>query len=222
MYDSFSETGDVLLKLLIATILGGIIGLEREVHDRPAGLRTHTLVCLGSAVYMMLSVSFAVTGRADPGRIAAQVATGIGFLGAGTIIRHGDSVKGLTTAASIWAVAAIGLCVGRGGTGYIIATAATLFAFGILRGLSVIEHRIAIRRRIRHLVVQYRNGNETLNEIQAMLAHCNVEITTHEIVGEIDDIATSRLTVIIPPGALIKDINIRLISLGEVQSVAWD
>src|SRR5512136_1301905 len=101
---------DVFVKLIIAVILGGIVGWQREARDRPAGLRTHVLVCIGSAIYTLTSIGF---GKgADPSRVAAQVATGMGFLGAGTIIRHGSEVRGLTTAASLWTVAAIGICVG--------------------------------------------------------------------------------------------------------------
>ncbi len=108
----------VLLRLVVAVLLGGAIGFEREVGGKPAGLRTHALVCLGATLFMLVSVRspdfFPGTGPVDPGRIAAQVVTGVGFLGAGTIIRAGGSVRGLTTAASIWAVAAIGLSVGVG------------------------------------------------------------------------------------------------------------
>ena len=117
----------VLLKLIAAVICGGIVGWQREARDRPAGLRTHVLVCLGATVYTLASLSF--TGpTADPGRVAAQVATGMGFLGAGTIIRHGNVVRGLTTAASLWAVAAIGLCVGIGGQAMWVAGMATVTA----------------------------------------------------------------------------------------------
>lgn len=107
-----------VIRLLIAAFLSGIIGFEREAHARPAGLRTHVLVCVGSTLIMLTSLYIfeAYVGRVplDPTRIAANVVVGIGFLGAGTIIRSGASVVGLTTAASIWAVAGIGLAVGCG------------------------------------------------------------------------------------------------------------
>ncbi|PTX58139.1 putative Mg2+ transporter-C (MgtC) family protein [Melghirimyces profundicolus] len=112
--------GETVVRLLAATALGGLIGWERERNNHPAGFRTHILVCVGSALIMLLSIygfpQFMDEDkvRFDPGRIAAQVVSGIGFLGAGTILRQGLTVSGLTTAASLWVVAAIGLAVGAG------------------------------------------------------------------------------------------------------------
>jgi putative Mg2+ transporter-C (MgtC) family protein len=110
----------ITIRIFLAAFLGGLIGLEREWNNHAAGFRTHILVCIGSASIMLLSIygfSEFVTEtnvRMDPARLAAQVITGIGFLGAGAIMRTGSNVSGLTTAASIWVVAAIGLCVGAG------------------------------------------------------------------------------------------------------------
>jgi putative Mg2+ transporter-C (MgtC) family protein len=111
---------DLALRLLLSAVLGAVIGYEREIHDHPAGMRTHLLVSLGSAAFTVLSIyGFEDTGIAnaaptDPSRIAAQIVTGIGFLGAGAIIKYGTSVRGLTTAASLWATAAVGMSVGAG------------------------------------------------------------------------------------------------------------
>lgn len=109
----------IVLRLLMAALLGGLIGFERERHNkRIAGFRTHILVCVGSALIMLTSIYifelYSNKGPMDPARIAAGVVTGIGFLGAGTIIRSGDRVTGLTTAASLWAISGIGLAVGCG------------------------------------------------------------------------------------------------------------
>jgi putative Mg2+ transporter-C (MgtC) family protein len=111
-----------VLRLLAAALLGGLIGLERDIHGRAAGLRTNLLVCLGSALFMQVSLAVAASSgtltagglRSDPGRIAAQIITGIGFLGAGAIIKAGFSVHGLTTAACLWLVAGIGMAAGAG------------------------------------------------------------------------------------------------------------
>mgnify|MGYP003808504853 CR=1 FL=1 len=111
---------ELTVRILLAALLGGLIGFEREWSNHAAGFRTHILVCIGSAAIMLLSIygfsQFAAeyNVRMDPARLAAQVISGIGFLGAGAILRTGSTVSGLTTAASIWVVAAIGLCVGAG------------------------------------------------------------------------------------------------------------
>src|SRR2546421_6026137 len=113
---------EVLLRVGLAAALGGVLGLERELREREAGLRTHLLVSVGSALFTIVSAygfrEFLNSGesvvRADPTRIAAQIVTGIGFLGAGAIIRQGLSIRGLTTAATLWVVAAIGMAAGAG------------------------------------------------------------------------------------------------------------
>ncbi len=119
--ESLTELGTILpeslIKVLAAIICGGVIGYEREKKGKPAGLRTNILICLGATLYMIISEYIAlkhVTQFSDPGRIAAQVVVGIGFLGAGTIIQARGTVAGLTTAATIWVVAAIGLVIGAG------------------------------------------------------------------------------------------------------------
>jgi putative Mg2+ transporter-C (MgtC) family protein len=115
--------GEILFRLVLAAILGAIVGFEREVHGRPAGIRTYLILCLGSALVMVMSEYLfygmmeklpADTLRVDPGRIAAQALTGIGFLGAGVILRYKDTIRGLTTAACVWVVCAIGLAIGGG------------------------------------------------------------------------------------------------------------
>jgi putative Mg2+ transporter-C (MgtC) family protein len=111
-------TSTILIRLLMAFVAGAIIGIEREAHRQPAGLKTHILICVGSTLIMLISISipqtYASFGNADPGRIAAQVVSGIGFIGAGAILRMGINVRGLTTAASIWSIGAIGLAIGAG------------------------------------------------------------------------------------------------------------
>jgi putative Mg2+ transporter-C (MgtC) family protein len=120
---------DMTMRILLIIVLSGIIGLDREIKHKPAGIKTHILVGMGSTVFMIVSLfiyyKFGVEAKTlDPGRIAAQVVTGIGFLGAGTIIQAQDKIKGLTTAASLWSVAAIGLAVGVGM--YYLATMVTV------------------------------------------------------------------------------------------------
>jgi putative Mg2+ transporter-C (MgtC) family protein len=159
----------ILLKLVLAVICGGIVGWQREARDRPAGLRTHVLVCLGAAVYTLASLSF--TGpNVDPGRVASQVATGMGFLGAGTIIRHGNVVRGLTTAASLWAVAAIGLCVAIGGDAFWVAAMATVIVLLTLTLLRRLETAVVPRARMATLTMRAPAGGISLDAIKQSLS----------------------------------------------------
>jgi putative Mg2+ transporter-C (MgtC) family protein len=141
---------EIIFRLLLASVLGGVIGLEREVHGRPAGVRTYLLLSLGSALIMVLSeylfikykaVGPGITLSVDPGRIAAQAVTGIGFLGAGVIIRYKDSIRGLTTAACVWVVAAVGLAIGAGF--YLFASAVTAITIVALVGLKRFERYLS-------------------------------------------------------------------------------
>ena len=124
---------ELMLRILMAFALGGVIGYERETIQRPAGLRTHMLVAAGSAAFTIVSI-YAFVGQGtvrDPARVAAQIVAGVGFLGAGTIWRTSSTVRGLTTAASIWLVAAVGMLVGTGL--YVLAIFTTVCGFAALR-----------------------------------------------------------------------------------------
>jgi putative Mg2+ transporter-C (MgtC) family protein len=130
---------DLAAKLAIAVLIGGGVGLEREIKGKPAGLRTNILICVGSALLMDLSMSIAATHGGDPGRIAAQVVTGIGFLGAGTILHTRGQITGLTSAATIWVVAALGLTIGAGY--FVEALGSTITVMIVLIGLGWVEKR---------------------------------------------------------------------------------
>jgi putative Mg2+ transporter-C (MgtC) family protein len=154
---------ELALRLLVAAVLTGAIGLERELRERAAGLRTHMLVGLGSALFTIVSAygwaDFTFSNRSgvvfDPTRIAAQIVTGIGFLGAGAIIRQGLSVRGLTTAAGLWVVAAIGMAAGAGYyAAALIGTALVLVGLGPVRWLEGAPIVRDLRRQGRHLVVE--------------------------------------------------------------------
>jgi len=141
------DTADLgyALRLLLAAILGAMVGLEREIHAHPAGMRTHLLVSLGSAGFTVLSIAAFPAPGADPGRIAAQIVTGIGFLGAGAILKEGFSIHGLTTAASLWVVAAIGMAAGAGA--WVTAMTITVIAIVSLWPLRLITDRFVGRHR---------------------------------------------------------------------------
>ena len=138
---------ELVARLCLAVALGGVIGSERELADQPAGLRTHGLLALGSCLFTLVS-AYAFGETSDPSRLAAQIVTGVGFLGGGAILRHGFSVRGLTTAASIWATAALGVAVGLGR--YTLALSTTLLLLLTLVGL----------RTIRNFLRRYRAGRE--------------------------------------------------------------
>jgi len=121
---------DMIIRLLTAVVLGGIIGYERQAEKKPAGLRTTALVCVGATLFTILSI-YAFSPGSEPSRVAAGVVIGIGFIGAGTILRRSGSVVGLTTAATIWVVAAIGLSIGAGY--YLVGFFTAVMAFIILR-----------------------------------------------------------------------------------------
>ena len=141
---------EMVIRLILAFVLSGLVGLEREVSGRAAGFRTHILVCVGSALIVMTSIFLfqqcgGAGGGVDPSRIPAQVVSGIGFLGAGTIIQIRDSVRGLTTAASLWVAAGIGLAVGSGF--YLGAFATTVLVLIVLFILPHIERGVVGSKR---------------------------------------------------------------------------
>ena len=163
------ETLEILLRLLAGAVLGGVIGLERDIHGRAAGLRTHLLVGLGASLFMVMSEIIAVSlgpGLAeDPGRIAAQIVTGIGFLGAGAIMKEGFTVRGLTTAACFWVVAAIGMASGAGE--FVLALITTLMALVSLSILRYFE-KFYIRESYRLLTLTLPLDVEVQTIIQAI------------------------------------------------------
>jgi putative Mg2+ transporter-C (MgtC) family protein len=146
--------GTVLVRILVAAALGGVVGIERELRDQPAGFRTHMLVSVGACLFTIVGAfgfraalpaggEQTVPVQADLTRVASQIVVGIGFLGGGAILRHGATVRGLTTAASLWVTAAIGLAVGMGF--YFAATATSILAVVALAGLKPVERRFLAR-----------------------------------------------------------------------------
>ena len=148
---------DLLLKLGLAVLLGGVIGLEREISGKPAGLRTNILICVGAALLTDVSIRIVGgPGGGDPSRLAAQIITGIGFIGAGTIMHASGTITGLTSAATIWVVCAIGITVGAGF--FLEAVGAGLVVALVLSGLGTVEHRLRRARRVLSCTVRARPG----------------------------------------------------------------
>lgn len=171
-----------LVHLLAAVLAGGSIGLERSYHGRPAGFRTHTLVCLASSLLMLVTLFqdtwFAApapeTVRIDPTRMAQGIMTGIGFLGAGVIFKEGLSVRGLTTAASIWITAAIGVLIGVGL--YFAAFAATVLTLGVLGVFRAIENLMPTNLFAHHVIRFKRSLAMSEDDLRAMLKDCGFTI----------------------------------------------
>lgn len=185
---------DIVVRLVASLAIGGLIGFERSFHGRPAGFRTHVLVCLSTSLLMLVTVFEThwfpriSEGRIslDPTRMAQGIMTGIGFLGAGTIIKEGLSVRGLTTAASIWITAAIGILVGIGF--YFPAVAATILTLGTLSVFRWVESRMPMQY-FAHLVVRFRrNESMSESEIRRLLMDCDFSIgnLTYRLDGDAD------------------------------------
>jgi len=162
----------LVLSLLMAVILAGIIGFEREYHGHSAGLRTHILVSVGSALITIISVYGFVGNDRDPARLAAQIVPGIGFLGAGTIIQTGTDIKGLTTATTLWLVMAIGISAGSGN--FVIAILTTMIALVTLISLRKVEKLAS--RRVPKIVVVIPADVPVLKTIHLIAFHLGVSI----------------------------------------------
>ena len=173
---------ELIARLGLAALLGGAIGFERERLSWAAGLRTHMLVCVGSCLFMIVS-AYGFMGvlehdhvSLDPSRVAAQVVSGIGFLGAGSILLRGEIVRGLTTAASLWTVAAVGLAAGGGL--YLAAVSATIIILIILAGIKPLERRYFSARQKREVMISAERGRLTLHVLEKEIGPITSRINT--------------------------------------------
>lgn len=219
---SYDET---LLKLLLSAILGGVIGYERESAHRPAGLRTHLLVSVGSTLIMMVSMNMVKIAHAggaanvDPGRIAAQVVSGIGFLGAGTILRDGATIRGLTTAASLWVVAGIGLAVGVGA--YLPAVSTSVLILLALIFLSRFEKFYIVKVYHHQLTVRAKDEPGVMGKIGQVLGNHGVNIKGVNLYDHGDDTGTIDicLNVLVPTDVDYHQLNQELLAIEGVKSL---
>jgi putative Mg2+ transporter-C (MgtC) family protein len=209
---------ELLLQLGLATLLGGAIGLERELGGKPAGLRTNILICIGSALYTQLSLAMVPAGS-DASRVAGQIVTGVGFIGAGTILHARGAVVGLTSAATIWVVAAIGVALGAGH--YAEALLATLVVLVVLQGLGRIEIVVERHSTKSHLTVHAKPDAAPLEELETVIRRTGLTIVGHarrrenvDLVLEYDLSGPKRLhdQVMI---ALLHHPAVRTVSTGE-------
>ncbi|MEN6324716.1 MAG: MgtC/SapB family protein [Syntrophomonas sp.] len=213
---------EIIFKLCLACILGALIGLERESLNRPAGLRTYTLVCVGSTLAMIVSIDIYMqyyhTVNADPGRIAAQVVSGIGFLGAGTIMREGATVRGLTTAAGLWVVACIGLAVGAGL--YVPSIATTVLILFVLIYFVKVEEKITGMRDYKGLLMLVEDGPGQVGTIGSILGHMcvlikNIQLSRMEDSGDLE----IELLLQLPPNLTMDEVVEELSSIKGLRNI---
>ncbi|HZH71683.1 MAG TPA: MgtC/SapB family protein [Mariniphaga sp.] len=185
-----------LVRILISFLMGSLIGLEREINNQPAGLRTHILISIGSTLVMLISLYIPQNGEltGDPGRIAAQVVSGIGFLGAGAILKFGADIKGLTTAASIWATAAVGMAVGAGM--YSISIISVVVIFFALTVMNIFEKSFFRERSLRKIEVVVKKRYSSLNGIKKVLDDFDVKISSTGFDRNVND-ATDKFFFIV-------------------------
>ena len=209
---------DLLLKLALAVVLGGAIGLEREIKAKPAGLRTNILICVGSALLSDVSIRIGlIDGGArvgDPARLAAQIVSGIGFIGAGTIMQGGGMVTGLTSAATIWVVAAIGIAIGAGF--YVEAAGSGILVMVVLAWLTRIENRVRRIRRVVQFTVRAKPATPIADLRETLSAH-GLHIASCETFDHADD-RTFELR-LVGPAIQFETVADRLLARGDVLSV---
>lgn len=220
------DTYTISLRLVLSMVLGGLIGWERENRKQQAGLRTHVIICMGSTLLMLISIfipqTFPNFQNGDPGRIAAQVVSGIGFLGAGAIFSLGGSIRGLTTAATIWTVAAIGLAIGAGM--YKGAILATLFILFVLIFLRKIEHRFFHEDVLKVLQISFSSTKIESDKVFAILKKYKIITQSVNVMQSRDKKKTKmemyvQISVKVKIEDLYKDLNsinhVSQISLGR-------
>ncbi len=212
---------EIIIKLALAAVLGGFIGLERESLSRPAGLRTYTLVCVGSALAMVVSLDmyhqYYQTVNADPGRIAAQVVSGIGFLGAGTIMREGATVRGLTTAAGLWVVACIGLAVGAGL--YLPAIVSTAVILFVLIYFVRFEHYFTGMREFKGVVMIVKDRPGQIGVLGSILGEMGVLIKNIQLTRVENDDLEIELLLQTPAPMTIEDVIKELSAIEGLKSI---
>lgn len=217
---------DLALRLAAATFLGGLIGLEREQRERAAGLRTHALVSVGSALFTIVSIyGFPVLpggeGALDPSRVAAQIVSGIGFLGAGIIIFRDNTVRGLTTAATVWAVAGIGMAAGGGL--YAAAILGTGFMLLIQAGLKPLERALFPRKARQHrIVLEVDHAGNVLDGIHFATSETPVRLRSVEFDhARGSDLDAVELTLVAASQQDVLDLVERLRRLETVRSIGY-
>lgn len=219
---------ELTLRLVLAVLLGGIVGLERESHGRYAGLRTNTLVCVGACLLMLVSLHmeelFAELGvesvvRLDPGRIASYAIAGMGFIGAGTIIKGQGSIRGLTTAATLWLLTGVGLAVGSGF--YLPAAVVALLTVAILYGS---RHPKLKKDVYTTLIINFTGTGNRLKELRAILAgHKRIRIVfTNYSVNKTNQTIKYRLYLVTRDDVRFGELTTELLAMEKLDELTWE
>ncbi|WP_217915363.1 MgtC/SapB family protein [Miltoncostaea marina] len=217
------EALDLIGRVAAALGAGAALGLEREIRERNAGLRTHALVAVGAALFTLAGAygfeDIARSENVDPARVAAQVAAGIGFIGAGAILKIGVNVRGLTTAATLWMAAALGVAAGAGA--YLLALVGVGAALVVVLGLELVKVELL---QVATVTVVYQPGHATLGRIMSELEHAGAEVGRLDLVDD-DAVAGGRRTVTIhvrtSDDAALDQVTRALLGLDEVHRAEW-
>lgn len=222
---------EAILRLFLAFLLGSVVGMEREYTQQSAGLRTHILVCLGATVFTIVSISDMSYGLVhsdpnmtyrlvrDPARIAAQIVPGIGFIGGGAVLRHGASIRGLTTAASLWMMASIGMLIGIGF--YQLSIVATLFSFLVLFIIGALERTMFKKylKKFTLLRMQVTAKDTSLNLIEQWVEKAFPKKTVETKTHQNEDTDTTTMTYVIDLRGLHADVNVLSRKLNAIEGV---
>ena len=205
---------NIITKIVLALILGGVMGLERQYNDKPAGYATNSIICVGATLFTILSLYMGQQGG-DPGRIAAQIVSGVGFLGAGAILREGNKISGLTTAAGVWLVAAIGMCIGYGQ--YLLASCACaavlLMQLGLRRTIGLVEKM----RRYDNIYLTCSPNWETVYKICREIEAQNVQILKREVSKHDNHFSVTIMATI--TGQEFQQVTKKVLEMPEVYSL---
>lgn len=212
---------DAGVRLVLAMLAGGFVGVEREMRRQTAGLRTHILISLGSCLLMMLSIWLPQSvgmEKGDPGRIAAQVVSGIGFLGAGAFIKIGNNVKGMTTAASLWVVAAIGLTIGGGM--WEAALMALFLVLIALAALEPLERKLFPAERFKYIQIWFAENSADRGKVLDVLASHGIRVQSVDATQDVAKNST-KLTILakIPVNTNIERLFGEIGTIGDVQKI---
>jgi putative Mg2+ transporter-C (MgtC) family protein len=216
-------TEEVIIRLILSLILGGIIGIEREIRNQPAGFRTHSILSLGSCLYMLISVLSAEKyGKglpADPTRVAAQVVSGIGFLCAGAIFRRGDNIKGLTTAASLWTTGGIGLACGMGL--YFPAVISTLLLILTLTILAKFEKNLLLTKPKKSLYIEAERSPTLFADLEKTLNGLGYGMDFVEVEREKDRIEINMVIIPLPGKVYIEQHSLIVEEISKINGIVF-